>query len=45
MTSDLVTELFRIAATWTDDKIRQAEMVSAWMAVRGRSLPRVKKAK
>ena len=42
MTSDLITELFRIAATWTDDKARQAEMVSAWMAGQGRSLPKVK---
>ena len=43
MTSDLISELFRIAATWTDDKARQAEMVSAWLAGQARSLPRIKR--
>ena len=42
MTSDLISELFRIAATWTDDKARQSQMVSAWMAGNGRRLPKVK---
>ena len=38
--SDLISELFRIAATWTDDKARQAAMVNAWMAGRANRLPK-----
>ena len=42
MTNALISELFRIAATWTDDKAVQSSMVNAWMLGRTKSLPRVK---
>lgn len=42
MSHDLIAELFRIAATWSDDKARQAAMVNAWMAGQANSLPRTK---
>ncbi len=41
--SDLISELYRIAATWTDDKARQSDMVRAWMAGQSRSLPKRRK--
>jgi hypothetical protein len=39
MTNALVTELFRIAATWTADKERQAAMVNAWFAGQAHTIP------